>query len=168
VLLVYFFLFLSLFGESNEEFDGIVYVTCPGVWESFRWTRSRGCVCALPLRISARWKYVFITALSVFWDFLILLFRFAWTLNGFSWNLDEIITSTNIRTDYILSEIGQGCRIWQKIQIDVKLMLPRSEWPHKFHRRQTNRRTEGHRYRVKTRLISGLFSHATLLLCPHP
>jgi len=45
--------------------------------------------------------------------------------------------TTNSWTYYILSEIGQGCRIWQKIRIDVKPMLPRSEWAHTFHRLAT-------------------------------
>jgi len=39
-------------------------------------------------------------------------------------------------TDHILGEIvvqGQGNRIWQKIRIDVKPVLSRSEWFHKFH-----------------------------------
>jgi len=72
------------------------------------------------------------------------IFRFARILNGFWWNLRELITTTNRLNDYILGEIGTGTReryiTREKIRTDVnrfrrdvKQVLTPSEWSDKFH-----------------------------------
>jgi len=49
---------------------------------------------------------------------------------GGSHTLGEVVTATKRGTDYILGKLylGQGSRIRQKIPIDVKPVLPRSEF----------------------------------------
>ena len=72
------------------------------------------------------------------------IFRFARILNGFWWNLRELITTTNRLNDYILGEIETGTReiyiTREKIRTDVnrfrrdvKQVLTPSEWSDKFH-----------------------------------
>jgi len=69
-------------------------------------------------------------------------FCFARILNRFWWNSREVVTTTNILNDYILSEIGTvtRSRIRQNIEIDinrfcrsVKNVLSPSEQIHKFY-----------------------------------
>jgi len=68
-------------------------------------------------------------------DASITIFCFTRILNGFWRNLGKVITITNRLTNYILMKLhhGQGNRIWQKIWIYVKPVLPCSEWLHIFH-----------------------------------
>jgi len=52
-------------------------------------------------------------------------FRSAGILDGFRWDLGEVITTFNTWTDYIVGEIApRTTEVW----IDVKSVLPRSEW----------------------------------------
>ena len=56
-------------------------------------------------------------------------------LNGFWWNLRDVIITINRWTDYILDEIVPGT--WEQDTTENlnrhQMVLPRSEWLHKFH-----------------------------------
>jgi len=90
-------------------------------------------------------------------------FLFAWILNVFRWNLGEVITFANRWTDYTswakLYD-GEGSRMRQKTRVDIKPVLPRSEWLHKFHSTYDALRPQGWRVHYIHLVAETLYDHA--------